>query len=226
MDLTRLLCWHTLKICILGWTAIKVMLEWGHRLHRFTLFFQLNSSSFWQKRIFKFLWEFSPRPHVPGYFYTALLCILGLLSTCKLILWSLKLELSENSFQGEDFWKTVLHCLLVMWTWPKSCIIVSLKKATWVVWREISHNGNKSTTLFMSRPCLSAGQWDLDSLVLFREVNMSVLHQPLFSPPPHHRPSCISLFPFSSDLHVYKMEWSLCRGREISCPTMFFSVNI
>lgn len=109
----------------------KVMLEWVRRLLTLRLFLQLKSPSFWRKRIFKFLWEFRPHPHVHRYF----LCSSGLLSTCKLILWSLKFELLENSFQGEDFWKTLLYCLLVMWTWSRSCIILSLKKkATWVVW--------------------------------------------------------------------------------------------
>lgn len=61
----------------------------------------------------------------------------------------------------------------------------------------------------MSRPCLWAEKWDLDGLVLFREVNMTVLHQLLFSPPitvypvsPYSLSHPICMFTRWSDLFV------------------------
>ena len=54
--------------------------------------------------------------------------------------------------------------------------------------------------------------------------NHPIPRPPLFSPSIHHL-SCISHFPLSSDLHVYKMEWFLSPSGEISCPRLSFCIQ-
>lgn len=54
-------------------------------------------------------------------------------------------------------------------------------------------------------------------------ISSATVHS-LFSPPVH-QPTCISHFPLSSDLHVYKMEGFFPPSGEISCPRLSYCMQ-